>query len=239
MAFEFKSRIRYSEVGEDKKLTLPGLINYFQDSSTFQSEGLGAGLNVMIERKKAWILAYWQIMVNRLPEMGEYVEIQTWPTGFKGFFGDRSFQMLSEKGEILAYANSIWIYLDVESGHPCRVEPEIAVLYDAVTKEAIEMEMGSRKIRLPEESQEQEHFLVVKSHLDTNHHVNNSQYISMAMEYLPEGFEVGQVRVEYRTQAVLHDEIVPQVYVEEDLCTVGLCNRERKPYAVLEFKKKK
>ena len=29
MAYQFESRIRYSEVGEDKKLTLPGLINYF------------------------------------------------------------------------------------------------------------------------------------------------------------------------------------------------------------------
>ena len=38
--YSFDSFVRYSEVGEDKKLTLDGIINYFQDCSTFQSEEL-------------------------------------------------------------------------------------------------------------------------------------------------------------------------------------------------------
>ena len=38
MAFEFESRVRYSETGPDQKLTLVSLVDYFQDSSTFQSE---------------------------------------------------------------------------------------------------------------------------------------------------------------------------------------------------------
>ena len=33
-----------SEIGEDGNLTLPGLINYFQDCSTFQSEAIGEAL---------------------------------------------------------------------------------------------------------------------------------------------------------------------------------------------------
>ena len=32
--YSFDSRVRYSEVGEDKKLTLNGIINYFQDIET-------------------------------------------------------------------------------------------------------------------------------------------------------------------------------------------------------------
>ena len=42
--YSFNSRVRYSEVGEDKKLTLNGVINYFQDCSTFQSEMLNNGV---------------------------------------------------------------------------------------------------------------------------------------------------------------------------------------------------
>ena len=34
MKYSFTSRIRYSEIGEDGNLTLPGLINYFQDFHT-------------------------------------------------------------------------------------------------------------------------------------------------------------------------------------------------------------
>lgn len=41
MKYSFDSRVRYSEIGEDRHLTLNGMINYFQDCSTFQSEAAG------------------------------------------------------------------------------------------------------------------------------------------------------------------------------------------------------
>ena len=38
LKYYFDSRIRYSELDENLCLPLHGLINYFQDCSTFQSE---------------------------------------------------------------------------------------------------------------------------------------------------------------------------------------------------------
>ena len=35
--YEMKSRVRYSEVGADRKLTLISLIDYLQDCATFHS----------------------------------------------------------------------------------------------------------------------------------------------------------------------------------------------------------
>lgn len=78
MPYQFQSRIRYSEIGENKRLTLPGLINYFQDCSTFQSEELGNGVNDMYTKGKVWVLAYWQIEINKLPVLGEAITTQTW-----------------------------------------------------------------------------------------------------------------------------------------------------------------
>ena len=42
--YQFESRIRYSETGEDGCLTLTGMINYLQDCSIFQSEDMGVGV---------------------------------------------------------------------------------------------------------------------------------------------------------------------------------------------------
>ena len=50
MKYSFTSRIRYSEIGEDGNLTMPGLINYFQDCSTFQSEAIGEGVAELKKR---------------------------------------------------------------------------------------------------------------------------------------------------------------------------------------------
>ena len=50
--YSFDSRVRYSEIGHRGTMTLPALINYFQDCSTFQSEDIGVGVEVLKKRKK-------------------------------------------------------------------------------------------------------------------------------------------------------------------------------------------
>ena len=47
------------------------------------------------------------------------------------------------------------------------------------------MEYESRKIALPKEAKELESFPVRRYHIDTNEHVNNCQYVQMALESLP------------------------------------------------------
>ena len=44
MGYQFRSRVRYSEIDEDGKLTLPAILNYFQDCCTFHSEDVGLGM---------------------------------------------------------------------------------------------------------------------------------------------------------------------------------------------------
>ena len=40
---------------------------------------------------------------------------------FKGFLGERNFCIRDEKGEKLAWANTLWTYVDLKTGHPTRV----------------------------------------------------------------------------------------------------------------------
>ncbi len=85
----FKSQIRYSECDSQARLSLAGLLNYFQDCSTFQSEVLGVGGKYLKENNLVWVLSSWQIVVNRYPGLCEEVETGTFPYGFKGCFGYR------------------------------------------------------------------------------------------------------------------------------------------------------
>lgn len=233
MPYQFQSRIRYSEIGEDKRLTLPGLINYFQDCSTFQSEELGNGVEDMSEKGKVWVLAYWQIEISRFPSLGESVTIQTWAHAFKGFQGGRNYCMLDQKGERLAWANSLWIYVDLTTGHPVRVDRDVQERYPM--EPALVMEQTSRKIRVPEGGVQKEPFKAGRHHLDTNHHVNNAQYIDMALEYLPKDWKMTRVRAEYKNQAVMGDQICPSVIISEQNVIVNLCSTEGVPYAIVEF----
>ena len=77
MDYSFNSRVRYSETGEDGRLTLPGVLNYFQDCSTFHAESIGLGGNVLKNRDRAWVLSSWQVVVEEYPVLGTEIRIRT------------------------------------------------------------------------------------------------------------------------------------------------------------------
>ena len=114
--YTFESRVRFSEADHTELLTLPGLVNYFQDCSTFQSEDIGYGVESLKKSGQAWILSAWQIVVNRYPKLGEHIRVSTWATDFTGLFGLRNFKMEDEAGEMTAWANSVWVYMDMKKG---------------------------------------------------------------------------------------------------------------------------
>ena len=231
--FEFDSRIRYSECAQDGRLSLAGLVNYFQDCAVFHSTDVGRGPATWKEEHYAWMLASWQIVVNRYPKMNEIVRTRTQAYNFHGFEADRNFLMWDKKGELLAFANSRWIYFDTEAGRPIRV-PKVEIEHYGVDPE-FEMEKAPRHIKMPAEGvAEKRPFKVRATNLDTNGHVNNEQYISMALAYLPAGIKVRELRVEYLSQAYLGDILAPRVYHDTEGYIVRL-DMNGKACAVMQF----
>lgn len=230
------SRIRISETNHRGVVSLPGIVNYFQDCSAMQSEDLGLGGAYLEEHKKAWVLNAWQIVVEDYPAIGEAVRTGTWASGFEGLYGMRNFVMLNKEGKKLAYANSIWVFMDLAKGRPAKPSEEDTAPYGEA--EPLEMDYAPRKIALPKEAGEaQEKIRVKRSDIDINEHMNNCIYIRIAMDVLKEDLTFRQVRVEYRKSAVLGDTIVPWVVEEEDRTVVKLCDEQEKPYAIVELKR--
>lgn len=231
--YKWDGRVRFSEVGEDKRLTLDSIVNYFQDCSTFQSEDLGNGMEAVEALHRVWVLSSWQIVVNEYPKIGEKITTGTWPYDFNRFLGSRNFIMYGEDGRVLAYANSLWTYLNSETGRPVRVDDEVIKLYTLEPK--YDMEYADRKIALPEGMVSEPAFSVEIHHLDTNHHVNNGQYVKMAGLYLPKDFEIAQMRAEYKKSALLGDKICPQVHYEDKKVIVSLNDEAGNAFTVVEF----
>lgn len=232
--YEFEGRVRYSEIDHRGTMTLPALINYFQDCSTFHSESVGLGMESLRKAKKAWVLSYWQIVVDRYPRLCEKIITGTFATEFKGLYGNRNFYMKDEAGTQIACANSVWVFMDLEKGRPARPSAEHIEPYG--TCPPLEMPYESRKIALPGQSEAGEPFPVRKYHIDTNEHVNNCQYVQMALEMLPGDIQVRQTRVDYKKSAVLGDMVFPRLSREADRTVVELCDAQENLYAVVELK---
>lgn len=236
MYYTFEGKIRYSETDSEGRLTLSSLLNYFQDCSTFQSEMLGVGWKYMKEKGLVWVLSAWQIEVERYPVLCEEVEIGTMPYEFKGFLGSRNFFMKDKDGRYLAKANSLWSLLNTENMKPVAVPADMVDRYGLEPR--LEMDYVSRRITVPKGGVQGEAITVKKHHLDTNHHVNNGQYVNMAMDCLPEGFgaeKIRQLRAEYKMQAFLDDVLHPYIAEDGDAVSISLRSAEGKPYVNVEF----
>ncbi len=187
--YTFDSRIRYSE-----------------------SEDLGLGVEYLKKLNMVWVMSAWQIVVERYPKLGETVTIGTAAYSFKGFVGQRNFLMTDAKGERLACANTVWGLISTENAKPVKLTEEMREKY--ILEPPLDMEYASRKIHLPENAQRKDPVQIRAHHLDTNHHVNNGQYVKIAMDSLLEKYRVRQLRAEYAAdekQMFLNDILVPYV----------------------------
>jgi len=234
--YSFDARVRYSETDENERLTLLAILNYFQDCSTFHSEDVGVGIDVLKEMGCFWVLNYWQIDVYRYPRLCEKIKIGTSPYECKGFLGFRNFFMDDGEGKRAAMGNTLWTYLNIKSGKPEHVPKSVIEAYGV--SEKMDMEYEARKIRLPDgiKARKEEGFEVKRQHLDANNHVNNGQYVQMALDYVKKGFRVDRMRAEYRMAAYLGDMVYPAVYEDKDYTAVSLNNSDGREYALVEFK---
>lgn len=235
--YTFSGRVRFSETDPDGILRMESLIDYFQDCSTFQSEDLGVGMDYLKKGHLAWVVNYWQIDIRRLPRLGDPIVAGTSPYDIHGFMGMRNFMLESADGERLVNANSVWSLIDLERGVPVRACEKICSAYELLPK--FDMEYLPRKIRVPEEGGEKmEPIRITEQFLDSNHHVNNGQYVRMAMEYGPEDAQIARLRVEYKKQAYLGDVIVPEVFrTDEETIMIALNHADGETCAVAEITK--
>ena len=141
--------------------------------------------------------------------------------------------MIMDHGEPMVKANSIWVLTDMQTGRPVRVTPEEAALYGEA--EPIEMDYAPRKIKVESPGEAGTAVIVQNYHLDIYHHMNNGQYVRLAMGCLPEYACVRELRVEYRNPATLGDVMIPVVHREPGRIVVEWTDEEGKVYAVVAF----
>lgn len=230
---EEKWNVRFSECDRTQKLAYGNIVNYFQDCSNLQSKKIGRGSEFLKSRQRAWLIDFWQIIINDRPSAFDAIRVATWASGFKGFFGARNFTMKTETGEQLACANSYWVYLDTKTQRPVRVPQDEAEAYGI--EEALPMENVGRKVAVPKETERIDTLTVREHHLDLYNHMNNGKYIEIACDYIPKDADVYQICCQYRKQARKDDVVGIYRAIEDNRITVVLKDINEEIYAVISF----
>lgn len=239
--YSFTSHVRYSEIDENWKLTIPALIDYLQDCSTFQSDLLGMGPEHIASTKLAWMLNAWKIEIRELPRFNDEIVVSTWATGFKGLRASRNFTVrragdATDAGPIVR-ADSSWFMFDSNKGRPVRTPENESAPYlaDAEKDAPLDMPAIPHVVRIEDEGEPLVPVQVTAAHLDTNHHVNNAQYVAIALGALGERMPAAPLTldVHYSQAAKLGDVIYPHLHEQHGALTVTLDNADGKHYAIV------
>lgn len=231
--YNFESRVRFSEVDETGQLDMASIVNYLQDCSLFHAEAVGLGISYYREHEKAWFLTSWQIDVIRFPKVYENITISTYPYGFKSFLGYRSFSITDGHGKICVNADSTWIYMNTEANKPIRALPHEIEPFGPISPS--DKVYSKKRIRLVPDMEKSEPIPVLPSYIDTNHHVNNGQYVRLAQNYLPFDFHPAHIQVDFVNAAKKGDLLYPLLHFTESACIIAFVNEDEQPYAVMEF----
>ncbi|MBR1571867.1 MAG: acyl-[Lachnospiraceae bacterium] len=231
--YTFKSRVRFSECDSEGRLTVIGLINYLQDCCTMQAEDLDIGISYLKEQDLGWFLTNWDICIKEMPFIGEEIYVSTWPYKFAGFIGSRNFKVENAQGELLAYADSLWVLMNLKKQAPNRLPELMKERY--TTDPALETNDMKRKLQPTGSDKVALEFKVDKMYLDTNFHMNNSYYVQGAMEAAG-AKKFREIVVEYKKSAQYQDYVKCVVGDIDGGTQVDMISDAGDIYAIVQFK---
>lgn len=220
--YSLKYKVTTSACDSDGRLKLYSALQMMQDCSEMWIDTEPGVKQFFTEQNMAQLLASRQVEVVRVPDFKEELTVTTSVYGMKPMFGFRNTFIYDAEGKPCYRTWSMGAFVDKSNGKLKRVDD--ATMASMTLEPQLEMNYGDRRIAVPKEGgQSLLPIPVMKADIDYNRHVNNANYIRIAMEFLPEGFQVAGLRVEYRVAAKLGDTLLPTLYrLTEDTILVTL-----------------
>ncbi len=219
--YSLNYKVTTSTCDSDGKLKLYSALQMMQDCSEMWIDSEQGVKDYFEKENMAQLLASRQVEVIRRPSFKEELTVTTSVYGMKSMFGFRNTFIYDAEGLPCYRTWSMGAFVDKGTGKLKKVDDQ--TISTMLLEPKLDMNYKDRRIILPKEGGTVlAPVAVQKADIDYNKHVNNANYIRMAMELLPEGFEVKGLRVEYRVPAKLNDQLVPTVYQQDELFIVAL-----------------
>jgi len=151
------------------------------------------------------------VEIIRVPEYKENLTVTTSVYGMKPMFGFRNTFIYDSEGKPCYRTWSMGAFVDKSAGKLKRVDD--VTIASMTLDPQLEMNYKDRRIMLPKEGGDVlDSIKVLRADIDYNKHMNNANFVRMAMELLPENFKIQGLRVEYRVAAKLGDVLIPTIY---------------------------
>ena len=193
------------------RLIVKSLCDLFNDVANVQTYALKIDVPTLNEQGLTWMLHKLHILIDRMPEQGEKVTLETWPSGIDRLFAIRDFRMLDGE-EVILRATSEWMVIDLNRRRPVRLP---AFCVDGIRE--IPFELDTKK--MPTDFESTRRFTATYDNIDFNKHVTQATYVrwvtnSLSYEFL-KNHEITELEIIYEHEVLPDSVVCAGCHVEE------------------------
>ena len=190
MAIELKNKfytlekeypISMSEQDMLFRLKPSALLNLLQDMGARNIDSTPFGRKELLDQGLGWFLVRYRIEFEKYPKNLSEIILKTENRGTFKQTAYRSFEAYTKNNDLILRAISSWLMVDLNSKLLVNIEQKFP---EIVKFEKRDDDLTLRKLRTITEWNKEKTFHVRYEDLDMNGHVNNTVYISWAMEAL-------------------------------------------------------
>jgi acyl-CoA thioester hydrolase len=232
--YEETFKVRFYECDAYGHVNHANYLRYMQEAAFGASADVGFSVERYFKMDRFWLVRYTDITYLRPLSHGDAVAVKTWVADFRRVRSQRLYELRhAESGELVAQANTDWVFLDRSTQRPVSVTEEMIAAYlpDEPPAGASSREPFP-EVPPPPPGVFRMARKVQWRDIDQAEHVNNATYMayledcgvavaaahgwSMA-RMMEEGFGIvaRRYRIEYRQAAVLGDELETATWVSD------------------------
>lgn len=185
------------------------LVQQIIEVATEHADALGVGFVRLAQDGNLWVLSRIAIQMKRYPRLGIDYSLTTWIEGYNRHFSERNFEIAAADGEVLGYARTIWVAINMASRRPADLSG-ISYISDTVSAKECPMDKQG-KIHPVEPPQIVHDYTFRVSDIDVNRHVNSARYVELILNQMDladfdEDF-LSRFEIEYRREAHYDDTV--------------------------------
>lgn len=174
------------DVGVNNEITNKAILEALTNTAIMHGNIINQGINNIETTHITWVVLNWKLEVYKRPKVCETILVKTWAQEYGKIQANRDYEVLDEKGNIIAKATSKWVAINTETERIEKLTEKIMNPYRGETNHNnfpnYEFEkIDENELQIISETK----FKVCKSMIDCNNHVHNTSYLDIAIEALP------------------------------------------------------
>lgn len=193
------------------------LLRLMQDTAGIDARLRGAGMAVLTEKGCTWVIIKMNLDIQRMPKVGEEVEICSWPMKGRLAIYPRVYEIRDCEGNMLISGRSTWAIMDTTTRSLVSGESRGINING---EEEGERFKPQRRISIPEGGKVFD-LTPTEDQIDRNGHMNNAAYLDAVEPMLPDEFKgrkLESIAVDYEREILPGRHASVRAVAQGDCC---------------------